>query len=74
MDRDETFETGLAIRREMLGALTDEHLRNADDFMRDLQDFVTTYCFGEVWGRGLGRNVRSMLTLASLHRAGRRSC
>ena len=72
MDRDETFETGLAIRREMFGALTDEHLRNADDFMRDLQEYVTRNCFGEIWGReGLPRNLRSMLTLSLLAAQGR---
>jgi 4-carboxymuconolactone decarboxylase len=72
VDRDETFERGLAIRREMFGALTEEHLRNADDFTRDLQDLVTTYCFGEIWGReALGRDVRSMLTLALLAAQGR---
>lgn len=72
VDRDETFERGLAIRREMFGGLTDEHLRNTDDFMRDLQNLVTTYCFGEIWGReGLGRNIRSMLTLSLLAAQGR---
>ena len=72
MDRDETFETGLAIRKEMFGALTEEHLKNADDFTRDLQELVTTYCFGEIWGReGLGRNIRSMLTLSLLAAQGR---
>jgi 4-carboxymuconolactone decarboxylase len=72
VDRDETFETGLAIRKEMFGALTEEHLRNPDEFMRDLQDMVTTYCFGEVWGRdGLPRTIRSMLTLALLAAGGR---
>jgi 4-carboxymuconolactone decarboxylase len=72
VDRDATFDTGLAIRREMFGALTEEHIRNADDFMRDLQDFVTTYCFGEVWGReGLARNIRSMITLSLLAAQGR---
>jgi len=72
VDRDETFETGLAIRKEMFGALTEEHLKNADDFTRDLQELVTTYCFGEIWGReGLGRNIRSMLTLSLLAAQGR---
>jgi 4-carboxymuconolactone decarboxylase len=56
----------------MFGALTEEHLRNADDFMRELQDMVTTYCFGEIWGReGLGRNIRSMLTISLLAAQGR---
>jgi 4-carboxymuconolactone decarboxylase len=70
--RDETFERGLEIRREMFGALTEQHLANADDFTRDLQDLVTKYCFGEVWAReGLGRNIRSMLTIALLASQGR---
>jgi 4-carboxymuconolactone decarboxylase len=72
VDSDETFEAGLAIRREMFGAMTDEHLRNADDFTRDLQDLVTRYCFGTVWARdGLDRKTRSMLTLALLAAQGR---
>jgi len=72
VERDETFETGLTIRKEMFGELTVEHLANVDDFMRDLQDMVTKYCFGEVWGReGLGRNVRSMITLSLLAAQGR---
>ena len=72
MTRDETFERGLAIRKEMFGALTEEHLANADEFTRDLQDLVTQYCFGEIWAReGLGRNVRSMLTISLLAAQGR---
>ena len=72
MIRDETFEKGLQIRREMFGALTEEHLANADDFTRDLQDLVTKYCFGEIWSReALGRDVRSMLTIALLASQGR---
>lgn len=72
MDRDETFERGLAIRREMFGGLTDEHLRNAGEFMQDMQDVVTTYCFGQTWSReGLGRDVRSMVTISLLAAQGR---
>jgi 4-carboxymuconolactone decarboxylase len=56
----------------MFGPLTDKHLQEADDFTRDLQDYVTTYCFGEVWAReALGRNIRSMLTISLLAAQGR---
>lgn len=70
---DEVYEKGVEIRREMFGAaLTDAHLTNADDFNRDLQELVTRYCFGEVWGREeLPRGVRSMLTLGMLAALGR---
>src|SRR5215510_8880551 len=62
------FETGLAIRRQVLGAdFVDNALATADDFNRPLQELVTQYCWGEIWGRpGLDRKTRSMLNLAML--------
>jgi 4-carboxymuconolactone decarboxylase len=64
----EMFEKGLKIRREVLGAeYVDNALKTADDFNRPLQEFVTTYCWGECWGRpGLDRKTRSMLNLAMI--------
>lgn len=41
--------------------------RSADDFNRPLQELVTEYCWGAVWGREeLPRKTRSMLNLAML--------
>ncbi|PWU00103.1 MAG: hypothetical protein C5B51_25965 [Terriglobia bacterium] len=62
------FEKGLSIRREVLGAdYVDKALASADDFSRPLQELVTQYCWGEVWGRpGLDRKTRSMLNLAMI--------
>jgi 4-carboxymuconolactone decarboxylase len=62
------FEKGLAIRRQVLGAdYVDNALATADDFNRPLQELVTQYCWGEIWGRpGLDRKTRSMLNLAML--------
>src|SRR5262249_7466600 len=62
------FEKGLAIRRQVLGAdYVDNALATADDFNRPLQELVTEYCWGEIWGRpGLDRKTRSMLNLAML--------
>ena len=38
-----------------------------DDFTRPLQEIVTQYCWGEVWGRpNLERKTRSLLNLAML--------
>ncbi len=64
----ELFDKGLAIRREVLGAdYVDASLRNADEFNRDLQEYVTQYCWGDVWSRpGLERRTRSFLNLAML--------
>lgn len=67
------FETGLAIRREVLGAeYVDANLANADDFTRDFQRLLTEYCWGAAWGRGaLTRRDRSLLNLAMLGTLGR---
>jgi 4-carboxymuconolactone decarboxylase len=64
----EMFEKGLSIRRSVLGAeFVDNALATADDFNRPLQELVTQYCWGEIWGRpGLDRKTRSLLNLAML--------
>ena len=42
-------------------------LADADDFTQPLQDLVTEYCWGAVWGREeLPRKTRSMLNLAMI--------
>jgi 4-carboxymuconolactone decarboxylase len=65
MDK-ETFEQGLAIRKEVLSAEhVERSLADADDFNRPYQELVTEYCWGAVWGRpGLSRKTRSLLNLA----------
>ncbi len=62
------FDKGLAIRKEVLGAdHVERSFQNADNFSLSLQELVTTYCWGEVWGRdALPRKVRSMLNIAML--------
>jgi 4-carboxymuconolactone decarboxylase len=64
----ELFEKGLKVRREVLGAeYVDTSLKNADDFNRPMQEFVTEYCWGEIWNRpGLDRRTRSFINLAML--------
>lgn len=64
----EIFEKGLKIRREVLGDdYVDASLRTVDDFNRPLQELVTEYCWGKVWGRkGLDRRTRSIVNLAML--------
>ncbi|HYM29891.1 MAG TPA: carboxymuconolactone decarboxylase family protein [Candidatus Cybelea sp.] len=62
------YEKGLKIRRDVLGAdYVDKQIAGADDFNRPLQELVTEYCWGAVWGRpALDRKTRSMLNLAML--------
>ena len=64
----ELHDTGLAIRREVLGAdYDDTQLKAADDFSRPFQEFITEYAWGAIWGRpGLPKKTRSMLNLAML--------
>ncbi|MCV7066339.1 carboxymuconolactone decarboxylase family protein [Mycolicibacterium houstonense] len=67
MDQD-TYDKGRAIRAAVLG---EDYVRraaeNADAFSKPLQDLVTEYCWGAVWGRdGLELKTRSMLNLAMI--------
>jgi 4-carboxymuconolactone decarboxylase len=67
LDR-ETYQRGLEIRSAVLGeAYVNRALADADEFTKPLQDLVTEYCWGAVWGRdGLPRKTRSMLNLAMI--------
>lgn len=67
----ETFEKGLKIRKEVLGAAyVEKSLGAADDFNRDFQAMVTEFCWGAGWGREdkgpLTRRDRSLLNLVML--------
>lgn len=64
----ELFDKGLQTRREVLGAdHVDTSMRTADDFSLPMQEFVTQYCWGDVWNRpGLDRRTRSLLNLAMI--------
>ena len=64
----ETYDKGLEIRRAVLGNdYVDKAMASADDFNQPMQELVTEYCWGSVWGRpGLPRKTRSLLNLAML--------
>jgi 4-carboxymuconolactone decarboxylase len=73
MDDAARKETGMAVRREVLG---DEHVDRAvagtTGFTEPFQDFITRYAWGEVWSRpGLTRSERSIVTLTALAALGR---
>jgi 4-carboxymuconolactone decarboxylase len=63
-----TYDKGRSIRTAVLGeAYVAEADNNVDDFSKPLQDLVTEYCWGAVWGReDLPHKIRSMLNLAML--------
>jgi 4-carboxymuconolactone decarboxylase len=65
---DDAYEEGLKIRKAVLGeAYVERALANVDSFNAPLQELVTEYCWGKVWGRpGLDRKQRSMLNLAMI--------
>ena len=62
------YDKGLGIRREVLGAeYVENSLKSADAFTKPLQELVTEYCWGAVWGRdGLEKKTRSFINLAMI--------
>lgn len=69
----ERYETGLQIRREVVGdAAVDAALAGADDFSMPMQQLVTEFCWGEIWSRpDLDRRSRSLLNIGMLAALGR---
>ncbi|PCI02468.1 MAG: 4-carboxymuconolactone decarboxylase [Hyphomicrobiales bacterium] len=64
----ETFDRGFEIRKKVLGAeFVEASFAAADDFNKPMQELVTEYCWGAVWGREeLPHKTRSMLNLAMI--------
>jgi 4-carboxymuconolactone decarboxylase len=68
MDERERFETGMKIRREVLGdAHVDAAIAKRHAFSEEFQNLITRYAWGEIWTRpGLPRQTRSLITVAML--------
>jgi len=65
MDERERLDTGMQVRRSVLG---DEHVERAEarktEFDSEFQDLITRYAWGEIWLRpGLPKHTRSLLTI-----------
>lgn len=62
------YDDGLALRRRVLGdAHVDASLASVTDFSRDIQEYVTQYCWGDLWNRpGLDLRERSLVNLAMI--------
>jgi len=67
MSKD-VFDRGFEIRKSVLGAeFVEKSFASADSFNRPMQELVTEYCWGAVWGREeLPFKTRSMLNLAMI--------
>jgi 4-carboxymuconolactone decarboxylase len=64
----ETYDKGLALRKQVLGAdYVERSFQNADDFSRPMQNLSTEYCWGYVWTRpGLTLQQRSLLNIGMI--------
>lgn len=64
----EVFDRGLEIRKKVLGAeFVEKSFASADEFNRPMQELVTEYCWGAVWGRpDLDHKTRSTINLAMI--------
>jgi 4-carboxymuconolactone decarboxylase len=62
------FEIGFANRKTVLGAAhVEKSWAAADDFNKPMQQLVTEYCWGEIWGdETIPFKTRSMLNLGIL--------
>ena len=65
---NDRFESGLKTRKEVLGSdYVENSLRNATDFDRPFQEFITSSAWDGVWNRGpLDRKTKSLITLSVL--------
>ncbi len=66
--KSDTWRRGAQVRRQVLGdAHVDRSLAAADDFSRDLQDYLHEHAWGATWTRpGLALKTRSVINLAML--------
>ena len=64
----ELYDEGMKVRRAVLGdAYVDRSLQGGTEFRKPMQDLVTEFCWGAVWGReGLDRRTRSLVNLGML--------
>ena len=66
--RPDTYDAGMAVRREVLGdAHVDHAVAATTEFTAEFQELITRYAWGTIWTRpGLDRRDRSLITLTAL--------
>jgi len=67
------YETGVKIRREVLGQeYVERAMKSATEFDRELQDLLNEYVWGVVWaGKAIPRKYKSLINIALLAALGR---
>ena len=74
-DRNDRFNRGLVVRREVLGSKHVERSLSAatdDPFLLPIQQLTVEFGWGDVWSRpGLPRKTRSFLSIAFLAALGK---
>ncbi len=74
MIRDDEYDRGLGVRREIFGSAGAEQQTESTTELSDkMQEIVTRWCFGDIWTRDdeLSRRHRSLITVAMLVALGR---
>jgi 4-carboxymuconolactone decarboxylase len=68
-----SYETGLAARKKVLGAeYVDRAINGADSFNQEFQQMLTSWCWGEIWGRTTlsdkQRSLNNLCLLSAMNR------
>ena len=68
MDENDRYESGLKVRRAVLGEThVERSLARRSDFTTEFQALITRYAWGEIWTRpGLDRKTRSCMVLSTM--------
>lgn len=73
MNDKDTYDAGMKVRRTILGdAHVDRAEANKTPLLREFQDFLTRYGWGEIWTRpGFDYRTRRILVLGTMMAIGR---
>lgn len=68
MARDDAYEKGMAVRREVLGdAWVDRTLKGRNAFNTEFQEMITSHVWGDIWTRpGIDRRTRRYMVLSMM--------
>jgi 4-carboxymuconolactone decarboxylase len=68
MSADETYEKGMAVRRQVLGdAWVDRTLKARNEFNTEFQEMITRHVWGDIWTRpGIDRRTRRYMVLSMM--------
>jgi 4-carboxymuconolactone decarboxylase len=68
MGRDDIYEAGMAVRRQVLGdAWVERTLENRNAFNVEFQEMITRHVWGDIWTRpGIDRRTRRFMVLSTM--------